>query len=95
MCGSIEREVDLRFAFRSSDCVWPGSLRTCAGSFFGVWSAGAGASVPWNVEPTTTVTIACSAFARSAGGSFATSASPNRSATFRAAAFAPACLGSK
>jgi hypothetical protein len=43
---------------RSIDSVWSGSVRTCAGCFFGVLSTGAGASVPWNVEPTTTVSIA-------------------------------------
>ena len=40
-------------------------MRTSAGCFFGVLSTGAGASVPWNVEPTTTVSIARWAFARS------------------------------
>ena len=68
---------------------------TFAGSRFGVWSTGAAASVPWNVCPTTAVSIASFASAVIAGVAFCTSAEPNSPATFVAASFAPACLASK
>jgi hypothetical protein len=78
---------------RSYAALVPGT--TFAGSFFGVWSTGAAARLPWKVCPTTVVNMAPFESERIAGVALSTSAEPNSPATLRAASLAPACAASK
>ena len=64
---------------------------TFAGCLCGVLSTGASASVPWNVWPTITVSIAPFESAPTFALSATTSSVPKSVATFFAAASAPAC----
>ena len=77
---------------RSSDA--RGAKMTFARSRFGVWSIGAEASLPWNVCPTTTVSMAPFASCEIGGGIFSSSAEPKRFATFWPASFARRLLAS-
>ena len=73
---------------RASEASAPGA--TFGGWRFGVLSTGASASVPWNVWPTITVSIAPFESALITALTGFTSAVPKRVATFFAAAAAPA-----